>query len=36
MNHCSTRWAPYLIGMKAGLEEGAFTPFAQGEVSVWG
>jgi uncharacterized protein YndB with AHSA1/START domain len=36
MNHCSTHWASYLIGLKAGLEGGAFTPYPQGEVSSWG
>jgi uncharacterized protein YndB with AHSA1/START domain len=36
MNHCSTHWASYLIGLKAGLEDGDYTPFPQGEVSRWG
>lgn len=35
MNHCSTHWASYLIGLKAGLEGGAFTPNPHGEVSQW-
>jgi steroid delta-isomerase-like uncharacterized protein len=35
MNHCSTHWASYLIGMRAGLEGGTFTPFPKGEVSLW-
>jgi uncharacterized protein YndB with AHSA1/START domain len=35
MNHCSTHWASYLIGMKAGLEGGGFTPHPHGEVSLW-
>jgi hypothetical protein len=36
MNHCSIHWASYLIGLKAGLEGGDYTPFPQGEVSRWG
>lgn len=29
MHHCSTRWAQFLIGLKAGLEEGQATPFPE-------
>jgi uncharacterized protein YndB with AHSA1/START domain len=36
MNHCSTHWASYLIGLKAGLEGGDYTSYPQGEVSRWG
>ena len=35
MHHCSTHWASYLIGLKAGLEGKSFTPFPQGEVNHW-
>jgi uncharacterized protein YndB with AHSA1/START domain len=35
MHHCSTHWASYLIGLKAGLEGENFTPFPQGEVNHW-
>jgi uncharacterized protein YndB with AHSA1/START domain len=27
MNHCSTKWATVLIGLRSGLEGGAFTAF---------
>jgi len=27
MHHCSTRWATFLIGLRSGLEGGAFTAF---------
>lgn len=27
MHHCSTKWATVLIGLKSGLEGGAFTAF---------
>ena len=27
MHHCSTKWATVLIGLRSGLEGGAFTPF---------
>jgi uncharacterized protein YndB with AHSA1/START domain len=36
MSMCSTHWASYLIGLKAGLEGRDYTPFPQGEVSRWG
>jgi len=27
MHHCSSRWATFLIGLRSGLEGGAFTAF---------
>ena len=27
MHHCSTKWATFLIGLRSGLEGGAFTAF---------
>jgi uncharacterized protein YndB with AHSA1/START domain len=27
MHHCSTKWATYLLGLRSGLEGGAFTAF---------
>jgi uncharacterized protein YndB with AHSA1/START domain len=36
MHMCSTHWASYLIGLKAGLEGGGYTPWPQGEVNRWG
>jgi len=27
MHHCSIKWATYLIGLRSGLEGGAFTAF---------
>jgi len=27
MHHCSTKWATVLIGLRGGLEGGAFTAF---------
>lgn len=35
MANCSSEWAAYLIGLKAGLEGGSFTPFPAGQVSRW-
>jgi uncharacterized protein YndB with AHSA1/START domain len=31
--NCSSEWASYLIGLRAGLDGGAFTPFPAGNVS---
>jgi uncharacterized protein YndB with AHSA1/START domain len=36
MANCSSEWGSYLIGIKRGLEGGAFTPFPAGQVSRWG
>lgn len=37
MHHCSTKWAYYLLGMKAGLEGGPATPFpVDMAISSWG
>lgn len=37
MHHCSTKWAYYLLGMKAGLEGGSATPFpVDMAISSWG
>jgi hypothetical protein len=27
MHHCSTKWATVLVGLRSGLEGGAFTAF---------
>ena len=35
MAGCSSEWASYLIGLRAGLEGRAFTPFPAGQVSRW-
>ena len=35
MSMCSTHWASYLIGLKAGLEGRDYTPYPQGEVNRW-
>jgi uncharacterized protein YndB with AHSA1/START domain len=37
MHHCSTKWAYYLIGLKAGMEGGAATPYPEDmAISSWG
>jgi uncharacterized protein YndB with AHSA1/START domain len=37
MHHCSTKWAVFLLGLKAGLEGGAATPFPDDQaISSWG
>ena len=37
MHHCSTKWAVFLLGLKAGLEGGAATPFPDDPaISSWG
>ena len=37
MHHCSTKWAYFLLGMKAGLEGGEATAFPQDmKISSWG
>src|SRR4051794_38768545 len=37
MNHCSTKWAYFLLGLKAGLEGGQATPFPTDlKISSWG
>lgn len=35
MANCSSEWASYLIGLKAGAEGGSFTPYPAGQVSRW-
>jgi len=37
MYHCSTKWAYFLLGLKAGLEGGTATPYPEDEkISNWG
>jgi uncharacterized protein YndB with AHSA1/START domain len=37
MYHCSTKWAYFLLGLKAGLEGGTATPYPEDlKVSNWG
>jgi hypothetical protein len=37
MHHCSTKWAVFLLGLKAGLEGGKATPFPDDlAISSWG
>jgi uncharacterized protein YndB with AHSA1/START domain len=37
MHHCSTKWAYFLIGLKAGLEGGEATPYpGEMKISSWG
>lgn len=37
MHHCSTKWAYFLLGLKAGLEGGAATPYPEDmKISSWG
>lgn len=37
MYHCSTKWAYFLIGLKAGLEGGEATPYpGEMKISSWG
>ena len=37
MGHCSTKWALFLLGLKAGLEGGKATPFPdEVKISSWG
>jgi len=37
MHHCSTKWAYFLLGLKAGLEGGSATPYPGDlAISSWG
>ncbi|MGZ3584182.1 MAG: SRPBCC domain-containing protein, partial [Ktedonobacterales bacterium] len=37
MHHCSTKWAYFLLGLKAGLEGGEATPYPNDmKISSWG
>ncbi len=37
MAHCSTKWALFLLGLKAGLEGGVATPYPNdARISTWG
>jgi hypothetical protein len=37
MAHCSTKWAYFLLGLKAGLEGGKATPYpGELQISSWG
>src|SRR6266851_2172459 len=37
MHHCSTKWAYFLLGLKAGLEDGSATPYPEDmAISRWG
>jgi uncharacterized protein YndB with AHSA1/START domain len=37
MHHCSTKWAYFLLGLKAGLESGEATPYPNDKkISSWG
>jgi hypothetical protein len=36
MHHCSTRWAQFLVGLKTGLEGGAWQPYPEMPfISSW-
>ena len=36
MHHCSTKWAYFLLGLKAGLEGGRATPYPEdARISAW-
>src|ERR1700716_1445188 len=36
MHHCSTKWAYFLLGLKAGLEGREYTPYPEDEkISTW-
>lgn len=37
MYHCSTKWAYFLLGLRAGLEGGVATPYPEDmKISSWG
>ena len=37
MHHCSTKWAYFLLGLKAGFEGGSATPYpGDMAISRWG
>lgn len=37
MYHCSTKWAYFLLGLRAGLEGGVATPYPEDmKISNWG
>ena len=36
MHHCSTKWATFLIGLRSGLEGGAFTAAPDHEMRISG
>jgi len=37
MYHCSTKWAYFLLGLRAGLEGGTATPYPEDmKISSWG
>ena len=37
MHHCGTKWAYFLLGLKAGLEGGPATPYPEDmKISSWG
>ncbi len=37
MAHCSTKWAYFLLGLKAGLEGGEYTAYPDDmKISTWG
>jgi uncharacterized protein YndB with AHSA1/START domain len=37
LHHCSTKWAYFLLGLKAGLEGGQATPYpGDSKISRWG
>jgi len=37
MHHCSTKWASFLLGLKAGFEGGKATPWPDDiAISTWG
>jgi hypothetical protein len=37
LHHCSTKWAYFLLGLKAGLEGGKASPYpGDSKISRWG
>ncbi len=37
LHHCCTKWAAFLLSLKAGLERGAATPYPHDQaISSWG
>jgi uncharacterized protein YndB with AHSA1/START domain len=37
MHHCSTKWGYFLLGLKAGLEDGKATPYPDDQhIDSWG
>lgn len=37
MDHCSTKWGSFLLGLKSWLEEGSARPYREdAKISSWG